>query len=51
MGASSKMNNEPAFLEHLRSIGWRAAEHWLATNLDCLGRRSTVDLSGLLALA
>lgn len=48
--ASSKMNNEPAFLEHLRKIGWSAAEHWLEANLRFVGKRSTVDLSGLLPL-
>lgn len=50
LGASSKMNNEPAFLEHLRTIGWRAADHWLGANLRRIGRCSTVDLSGLLPL-
>lgn len=48
--ASSKMNNEPAFLEHLRKIGWSAAEQWLEANLRFVGKRSTVDLSGLLPL-
>ena len=50
LGASSKMNNERAFLDHLRKIGWSAAEHWLAANLRFIGERSTVDLSGLLPL-
>jgi NTE family protein len=50
LGASSKMNNERAFLEHLRKIGWSAAEHWLDANLRFVGERSTVDLSGLLPL-
>jgi NTE family protein len=49
-GASSKMNNESAFLEHLRKVGWNAAEHWLEANLRFVGDRSTVDLSGLLPL-
>jgi len=48
--ASSKMNNERAFLDHLRKIGWSAAEHWLEANLRFVGKRSTVDLSGLLPL-
>ena len=47
-GASSKMNNAPDFLRHLRDIGERAADRWLAENRDAVGRRSTVDLSGLL---
>ena len=46
-GASSKMNNAPDFLRHLHEIGERAAERWLAENHDAVGKRSTVDLSGL----
>jgi NTE family protein len=47
-GASSKMNNEYAFLRHLHKIGWRAADRWLEENLEAVGSRSTVDLSGLI---
>ena len=47
-GASSKMNNDCGFLQHLQGIGWRAAEHWLAENLSEVGNRSTIDLTGLL---
>jgi hypothetical protein len=50
LGASSKVNNDRTFLEHLRKIGWSAAEHWLESNLRFVGERSTVDLSGLLPL-
>jgi NTE family protein len=46
-GASSKMNNDWAFLQHLHETGWRSAERWLAENREAVGRRSTVDLSGL----
>jgi len=46
-GASSKMNNHPDFLRHLREIGARAAEHWVEENRNAVGNRSTVDLSGL----
>jgi NTE family protein len=46
-GASSKMNNDWAFLRHLHEIGWRAADQWLQENLEAVGGRSTVDLSGL----
>jgi NTE family protein len=49
-GASSKMNNDWAFLRHLHQIGWRAAEQWLAENLEAIGSRSTLDLSGLIPL-
>ena len=47
-GASSKLNNAPDFLRHLREIGEQAAERWLAENRDAVGKRSTVDLSGLM---
>ena len=50
LGGSSKVNNKRTFLEHLRKIGWSAAEHWLEANLRFVGERSTVDLSGLLPL-
>jgi NTE family protein len=50
LGASSKMNNGRAFLEYLRKVGWNAAEDWLKANLRFIGKRSTVDLSGLLPL-
>ena len=46
-GASSKMNNEWSFLQHLHEIGRRSADRWLAENLAAVGDRSTVDLSGL----
>jgi NTE family protein len=46
-GASSKMNNHPDFLHHLRELGARAADRWLADYREAVGKRSTVDLSGL----
>jgi NTE family protein len=46
-GASSKMNNHPEFLAHLRDIGGRAADRWLAEHGNAVGRHSTADLSGL----
>jgi NTE family protein len=47
LGASSKMNAEWAFLEHLFGIGSRAAGAWLDENYKHLGRRSTVDLRAM----
>ncbi len=44
LGASSKLNAEWAFLTHLRDIGRRTAEHWLATHFADVGERSTVNL-------
>jgi NTE family protein len=49
-GASSKMNNDPAFLSYLHEIGRTAADSWIRENLDSVGRRSTLDLSALLPL-
>lgn len=49
-GASSKMNNDPAFLHHLHEIGRTAAGTWIDDNLDSVGRRSTLDLSALVPL-
>jgi len=47
LGASSKMNAEWAFLEHLFGVGWRAADAWLAENFEHLGKRSTLDLRAM----
>jgi NTE family protein len=47
LGASSKMNAERAFLQHLFDIGRRAAEDWLGENFRHLGQRSTVDLRAM----
>ena len=46
-GASSKMNNHPDFLADLREIGTRAADRWLTDHRNAVGKRSTVDLSGI----
>jgi NTE family protein len=44
LGASSKLNAETCFLEHLKAIGRDACERWLARNFDQIGVNSTVDL-------
>ncbi|MGB0694487.1 MAG: patatin-like phospholipase family protein [Rhodospirillaceae bacterium] len=44
LGASSKVNAEWAFLEHLFDIGRRAADKWLANHFDDLGTTCSVDL-------
>lgn len=46
-GASSKMNNQWEFLQHLHELGLQAADRWLAENRTAVGNYSTVDLSGL----
>ncbi len=43
-GAASKLNAEPAFLQHLFEIGRSAAAEWLDENYDAIGRQSTVDI-------
>jgi NTE family protein len=48
MGASSKLNNDLGFLNHLHQLGRQAAEDWIKRNLDAVGLRSTIDLSGLI---
>lgn len=45
LGASSKLSSEPAFLEHLFTIGRATADRWLATHFDDINHRSTLDLA------
>jgi NTE family protein len=44
LGASSKLNAEHAFLEHLKAIGRAACARWLTLHFDQIGVNSTVDL-------
>jgi NTE family protein len=44
LGASSKMNADLDFFLHLRDIGQKSAEEWLATKFDRVGLESTVDI-------
>jgi NTE family protein len=48
LNASSKMNTEWGFLEHLHRMGRQAATHWLKDSGDRLGKASSVDLRSLL---
>ena len=48
-GASSKLNAEWKFIAMLRSEGRRAANEFLDSNGQDLGKRSTADLDVLLA--
>lgn len=43
LGASSKLNAEWAFLRHLFGIGREAADVWIETCYEHLGKRSTID--------
>ena len=47
LNASSKVNVEWAFLEHLFEIGRSTAEQWIVDNIDDLGKKSTVDIRGM----
>ncbi len=42
--ASSKLNAEWGFLEHLRDIGRDAAKAWIDQHYDDIGVRSTIDI-------
>ncbi len=48
LGAASKTETQWAFLSQLHDLGVDAAERWLATNLQCVGQRSSFDLSSVL---
>jgi NTE family protein len=47
LSASSKVNAEWAFLEHLRDVGRDTAGQWLDDHLDSVGVRSSVDMRAL----
>ncbi|MEM6824615.1 MAG: patatin-like phospholipase family protein [Pseudomonadota bacterium] len=48
LDASSKLNAEWAFLTHLRDVGRRAADGWLAAHFDDIEVRSSMELDRLL---
>jgi len=47
LNASSKMNAEWAFLEHLFEIGQQAGRDWLDANFSAIGEKATIDLKTL----
>ncbi|MEL6450659.1 MAG: patatin-like phospholipase family protein [Pseudomonadota bacterium] len=47
LDASSKLNSEWAFLEHLRDLGRAYADTWLAQNFDKIEQQSTLDLRAM----
>ena len=47
LGASSKLNAEWAFLQHLFEIGRGAASRWLEAHFEDLGVRSSVDIRAM----
>lgn len=44
LGATTKMNAEWRFLQHLHDIGRETASRWLDEHFEAIGSRSTVDL-------
>jgi NTE family protein len=44
LGAVSKFNVEPEFLEFLFDLGRKAATLWLASTFESLGERSSIDI-------
>lgn len=50
LGASSKMNNHPAFLHYLHGYGREAADAWLESHRHEVGKNSTVNLADLTPL-
>ena len=51
LGASSKLNTEWQFLEHLRDIGREAASRFIERHFDDINTRSTVDLTAMFGSA
>ena len=47
LNASSKLNAEFDFLEHLFDLGRKSALSWIETNFDAIGERSTVDVRAM----
>jgi len=47
LGASSKVNAEWKFLQHLRDVGRDTADRWIGENFDQIGVASTVDLPAM----
>jgi len=45
LGAISKFNIEPAFLEHLFQLGRAAAVRWLAATYDSVGVKTSIDIA------
>lgn len=44
LGATSKLNAERQFLEHLKALGRSSVDQWLEQHFHCLGNESSVDI-------
>ena len=49
LGYASKTDTDWPFLLELRDFGRRAAEGWLSTSLESVGRKSTADIPAILS--
>ena len=45
LGASSKLNAEPRFVEHLKQMGRDSADRWLGKHFESLGKKSTLNIA------
>jgi NTE family protein len=48
LGAASKINAEPDFLDHLKEIGRTAADVWLTNHFDSIGVETTLDIRSII---
>jgi NTE family protein len=48
LNASSKMNTSAEFFSYLHDAGYAAAEQWLASNREFLGKKATFDMDSVL---
>jgi len=44
LGASSKLNAERSFIDHLKEMGRASADQWLAKHFKSLGKKSTLNI-------
>ena len=47
LGVATKLNPDWQFLMSLRDVGRRAADAWLTTHFDGIGKESTVNVAEL----
>lgn len=45
LGASSKLNAERGFIQHLKEMGKVSADRWLSNHFDDLGKKSTLNIT------
>jgi NTE family protein len=48
LNASSKLNTEWGFFQHLHSLGYAAASNFIEEHYDCLGDHSSMNVPGVL---